>query len=499
MTILVVDDNTMLLSKLVRSLSLAKLKVRSASSIEQAKEMLEQFTPKILCLDLQLPDGNGLDLLAELRSKGYTMPVLIISGNQSVENLARARELGASGFLAKPFALAHLRALLEKLLESSLAQEHPTEEGQTSLSTTPYQSAPEPLPADRLQHAKWGYTTRHVKREVAVRLIMEDYHPQAGDLVLAKVDKLNQLTRLELGSGRNATLFMGDEIVVCYGNCHAPNQFESEVPKDLSSCDLVDSGGIASLCLSRDVRMMPATRITPIGILADAEGLPINLSRFGFSHQPAPKQRPGITAVIGTSMSSGKTTTLSGLAHGLSRQGLRVGTAKVTGTGSGCEVWLMTDAGAQMAYDFTDCGVPSTYKLSLSYCTGILETLIAKLCEAQVDTILLEVADGILQQETRDLLCSPLFSELVDQVMLAAGDPLGAASGVDWLRLHGLKVIGVSGAMTCGPLSMRESANLIDVPIVDQETLRKGEWQLNAILNRTAGQAEQRNVGNQAA
>ena len=61
MSILVVDDNTMLLSKIVRSLIRANRKVRSATSLTEAREVLNKETPEVLCLDLQLPDGSGMD------------------------------------------------------------------------------------------------------------------------------------------------------------------------------------------------------------------------------------------------------------------------------------------------------------------------------------------------------------------------------------------------------------------------------------------------------
>lgn len=120
MSILVVDDNTMLLSKIVRSLVLAKQVVRTATSLAEARALLREHPPTVLCLDLQLPDGNGLDLLAELRQAGMELPVILISGHYSEENRARAERLGAAGFLAKPFALSELHRRLAALLGDRL-------------------------------------------------------------------------------------------------------------------------------------------------------------------------------------------------------------------------------------------------------------------------------------------------------------------------------------------------------------------------------------------
>ena len=474
MSILVVDDNTMLLSKIVRSLVQANQKVRAASSLAEARALLRDHPPKVLCLDLELPDGSGLDLLAELRQTGRSLPVVVISGHHSAENRARAERLGAAGFLAKPFALSELHRLLTQLLGDP-----PTTVAET-VGPLAQGSSPsrliEPLAPGRLEQAKRAYATRRVDLDQATGLLVAPYTPKAGDLVLARVEKLIQHKRLELTNGRRADLFPGDEIIVCYGNRYAPDQFEAEVPADLSPCHLVAAGGIAAQCLSRNTKIGAASRISPIGVLARADGRPLNLADHALAPRTAPARRPPVTAVIGTSMNAGKTTTLANLALGMTRQGLRVGAAKVTGTGAGGDVWHMVDAGCHRVLDFTDGGAPSTYKLPMTDCEAIMETLVATLCESGVDTILIEVADGILQEETRQLVQSATFARLVDNVIFAAGDALGAAGGVAWLRSQGLSLIGVSGALTAAPLAIRECAGLVDLPLLPLDILNAGNW-----------------------
>ena len=93
--------------------------------------------------------------------------------------------------------------------------------------------------AARLGRAKLAYTTRQVPAEALQRLIELDPdgdagpRPRAGDLLLARVEQLGHHRRIELANGRRASLFEDDEIVVCYGNRYAPDQFEGEVPLDL--------------------------------------------------------------------------------------------------------------------------------------------------------------------------------------------------------------------------------------------------------------------------
>jgi hypothetical protein len=81
------------------------------------------------------------------------------------------------------------------------------------------------------------------------------------------------------------------------------------------------------------------------------------------------------------------------------------------------------------------------------------------------DIIILEVADGLFQRETAALVGSHLFHDLVDGVVFAACDALGAVGGIKWLRQRQLPVIALSGLLTASPLAMREAAAHVDVPV----------------------------------
>jgi exosome complex RNA-binding protein Csl4 len=70
----------------------------------------------------------------------------------------------------------------------------------------------------RILKAKAAFTTRRVNLKAAVTLVRKDATPQAGDLVLARVDRIGQHQRIELVNGRRARMLVGDEIVVAYGN-----------------------------------------------------------------------------------------------------------------------------------------------------------------------------------------------------------------------------------------------------------------------------------------
>lgn len=319
---------------------------------------------------------------------------------------------------------------------------------------------------ERVALARKSFTTRRVDFS-GVRGLLRTGAPNSGDLVLARVDAIGQHTRLEAPTGRRTKLYPGDEIVVAYGARYAPDQFEAVVPESLSPCDLVAGGGVAASVLSRHARMSKATRIIPIGLLVDAEGERVNLARFALPVVAAlPATTGPVIAVAGSSMNAGKTTTAAGLVHGLSRAGLRVAGIKVTGTGSGGDLWSMGDAGAEWIFDFTDMGHATTAGLPIAEVERITSGLIGHVAALGADITVLEVADGLFQNETAGLLQSPVFASLVDGLIFAAGDAMGAVGGVEWLRRHGLPLRALSGLLTTSPLAMRETAANTDVPAV---------------------------------
>lgn len=332
-----------------------------------------------------------------------------------------------------------------------------------------------PIHQQRLRRAKAAYTTHSVPKERVQTLIGgDDVAPRPGDLLLARVDRLGQHRRIELVDGRRAALFEGDEIVVCYGNRYAPDQFEAYVPATLEPCDLVAAGGVAANVAAAHAGMKRPTAITPLGLLADRAGERINIARFALKRRLRLAHVP-IIAVVGTTMNAGKTTAAAHLVSGLSGAGYKVGAAKITGTGAGGDVWYMTDAGAHMVLDFTHAGHASTYMAGDQAVQDIFLTLTAELADAEVDAIVIEIADGLYQSETANLLRSPLFRRQVQAVLFAAPDALGAKTGVAWLHEAGLPVAAVTGLLTASPLSVRETAGAVALPVLGLKELRNTE------------------------
>lgn len=330
----------------------------------------------------------------------------------------------------------------------------------------------ESLSRQRLQAARRAFNTRRVDLAGARRLLSGRVVPHAGDLLLAQIEAIGQHRFLEQPDGRRARLFVGDEVLVSYGARYAPDQFEVVVPSGLEPCALAASGGLAGALVSQHASMRRPTRLQPLGLLADRAGRVLNVHDFSLPHiERLPTRRPRVVAVLGTSMNAGKTTAAASLIHGVRRSGLKVAAAKVTGTGSGADLWHMIDAGAAPVLDFTDAGLVSTWRIGGAELRRVFQTLMAQLVESAPDLIVIEVADGLLQEETSALVRSEYFRAWVDVVLFAAVDAMSAMSGAAMLRDLGLPLAGVSGVLSASPLAAAEAFAATGIEVWPQALL----------------------------
>ena len=332
------------------------------------------------------------------------------------------------------------------------------------------------LTGEELRRTKRAYTTTRFDLTCADQLLTAEVTPKAGDLVLARVARLGHHRKLESPEGRRQTLFVNDLILVCYGARYASDQFESLVPDDLAPCNLVAAGGIAGVCSARHASTRKPTEIEPLGLVADANGRVLNLADCAEARQKRTAQQPYTLAVVGSSMNAGKTTTVASMIRGLAKTGLRVGAAKITGTGAGCDRWAMVDAGAEAVLDFTDFGHASTYRVPVAETAEILDAAVAALGRAGCDVVVVELADGLLFPETAKLVEHARFQRLVSGLVLAASDSMSAGFGADWLLQRRLPLLGLAGKLTSSPLMMREVAEAVDLPLLTLEDLESGDW-----------------------
>ena len=115
MRVLLVEDEARLADSIARGLRQASHAVDLADRLATAREKLALERYDAMILDVNLPDGSGFSLAAELRRRSVPLPILMLTARDSVEDRVAGLDSGADDYLVKPFALEELLARLRAL------------------------------------------------------------------------------------------------------------------------------------------------------------------------------------------------------------------------------------------------------------------------------------------------------------------------------------------------------------------------------------------------
>src|SRR6267154_782894 len=116
MRILVAEDDAPLAEFLHQRLVQEQFSVQVVSSGPEAQQLASDQSYDLVLLDLNLPGGDGLDVLRGIRSKRPDLPVMIVTSANMVEERVRGLDAGADDYVAKPFAFAELAARIRAVL-----------------------------------------------------------------------------------------------------------------------------------------------------------------------------------------------------------------------------------------------------------------------------------------------------------------------------------------------------------------------------------------------
>lgn len=116
MKILIIEDEAEMLNNMRQTLEMENFVVESAGNLEQAMAKLGVYNYDCILLDIGLPDGNGLELLEEIKSRGFQDGVIIVSAKDSLDDKITGLDLGADDYLPKPFHMAELNARVKAVL-----------------------------------------------------------------------------------------------------------------------------------------------------------------------------------------------------------------------------------------------------------------------------------------------------------------------------------------------------------------------------------------------
>ena len=114
--ILLVEDAVTLGMSLELSLKAAGYAVIWVKSLDEARKSLDTIHPKLVILDLGLPDGDGLEFCQKIRGRGQILPVLILTARDSLLARVEGLSAGADDYMTKPFELPELLARVAALL-----------------------------------------------------------------------------------------------------------------------------------------------------------------------------------------------------------------------------------------------------------------------------------------------------------------------------------------------------------------------------------------------
>ena len=122
---LVVDDEPDICELLAITLDRMDIEAQTCGDVESARQMLQAQSYALCLTDMRLPDGDGLELVEWMQTRGLDTPVAVITAHGNVETAVRALKVGAFDFISKPLDLRGLRQLVDSALRLPQAKAKP--------------------------------------------------------------------------------------------------------------------------------------------------------------------------------------------------------------------------------------------------------------------------------------------------------------------------------------------------------------------------------------
>ena len=302
-----------------------------------------------------------------------------------------------------------------------------------------------------------------------------------GDYVVAEViDGGVPSWHVESPSGRAVSVGCGDLVVGALGVRLATLEAVGDwrdVGDDLEMSTLT-RGGVFGRCTSVSHIVRP--QLIPLRYRGHLtlDGRGAVMSDHGLPAVHGPLTLPPVILLIGTSMSSGKTTAGVAITRVLSRRGLRVGAVKLTGIGRYADILAMRDAGACAIADFVDAGLPSTVA-SEPVVTDAARRVLAHVAGQKVDVVVVEAGASPLEPYRGDLAVRVVWGDTA-LVVLAASDPYAVAGVAAAFDIRPDLVTGRAAGTSAGVELVRRVADVEALDVVDPAS----QARLGEILDR---------------
>ncbi|NCC09515.1 MAG: response regulator transcription factor [Bacteroidia bacterium] len=201
MKILLVEYEPDLREILVKSLIAERYIVEEASNFTVAEEKINLYDYDCILLDIMLPDGNGLELLRQLKIQKKQEGVIILSARDAIDDRIEGLELGADDYLPKPFHLAELHARIRSVMRRKQQDGSPTIEfGNVSIDPKIFSVTvnKQPIELSRKEYDLLHYfINRHgytIKKEQLAEAVWGDYIDQCDnfDFIYAQIKNVRR-------------------------------------------------------------------------------------------------------------------------------------------------------------------------------------------------------------------------------------------------------------------------------------------------------------------
>ena len=269
-----------------------------------------------------------------------------------------------------------------------------------------------------------------------------------GDYVQCEVlGRPGPLYTVELSAGRMCQVFDGDHIIGAFGKRAATLEGAGDWERigEDGTLHALTSAGLFGKATSVSLLLPPLMQLKYLGhVVRDDK---VTMAQFCPTDEAHTFDIP-IVLLIGTSMSSGKTTSGRVIVHELRQRGYKVTAAKLTGAARYRDVLSLGDAGADHILDFVDVGLPSTVCDPDEFRTA-LKQLLAQIADTGADILVAEAGASPLEPYNGSVAME-MLSDNIRMLVLCASDPY-AVMGVQ-------HAFGRVPDLVCGPAANTEAA-----------------------------------------
>jgi len=295
---------------------------------------------------------------------------------------------------------------------------------------------------------------------------IDKMHWATGDYVFGEVGSLASGRVIELPCGRLSEPMMGDHVVGAFGIRAATLEVTGHwnAIGDDDRMHTLSAAGLIGKTTSVSTFVQSPLELCYLGHCIRANKK-LTMDDFVTPADSDEAYRLPTVMLIGTSMSSGKTTSAKVIIRQLVRSGLRVAGVKLTGTGRLRDTLAMRDAGAEPIMDFVDAGLPTSVCPPAEYRERI-KPLLSKLQAAKPDVVVVEAGASPVEPYNGDTLME-LISDQVSFTVLCASDPyavVGVQQGFGYKPdlIAGLCTSTNAGVEVIEKMSGVQALNLLD-------------------------------------